>query len=257
MILPACLALLLAGVSCTVKENRTDCPCYLHVSFTDPEASGDVDMMGWNADVLFRNSVRIEDCRPSWTRPVDKCVLVFSACKGIGRAAAEGHRIGIPAGCQADSLYAYYEEVDATGDDAEVQVSLRKQFATVFLDIRKPADVVRSCRFFVEGNTCGFDRLDFSPLPGLFLYEPVPRTGENIVTFRVPRQSDDSLRITIRPAGSSALTFPLGEYIRQLGYSWKTEELQDIYVSVDLARGQVEVRVADWEEGMTFTLVEI
>lgn len=256
--LPTLLAalLLLAGASCSVKEDRTDCPCYLHVTFADTEEDGAAELLGWRSEALFREKVRIPDCRPEWVRPIGKGILAFSACKGMGKAIPEGHRIGIPLGSQADSLYAFHEEVDARGDDAAVRVTFRKQFATIFLDIRKEASVVQACRFTVEGNTCGFDRLDFSPLPGLFRCEPVPESGKAVVTFRVPRQSDDSLTVTICPEEEPALTFPLGEYIRQLGYSWKTEELQDIYVSVDLAHGLTEVQVADWEEGMVFTLVE-
>jgi len=252
-----CLALFAATLSCTVKEDRGPCPCYLQVTFTDPEASGPVELMGWNGSMLFRDRVRIEDCRPHWARPVEKGTLVLSACKGTGYVVPELHRAAIPVNCQADSLYAYHGMVDATGETACAEVSLRKQFATVFLDIRKPAEVVRTCRFLVEGNTAGFDLLDFAPVPGLFHYQPEPADGEEIVTFRIPRQADDALQVTIRPGDGPAARFPLGEYIRQLGYSWKSEELQDIYVAVDLARGLVELRVADWEQGALFPTVEI
>jgi hypothetical protein len=162
----------------------------------------------------------------------------------------------IPPGSESDSLYAWSGEVDATGDLAQASVTFRKQFATVFLDIRKSPDIVRSCRFLVEGNSCGFDLLDFSPVYGPFRCEPSPQEGESVVTFRVPRQGDNGLTVTIRPEGSAPARFPLGEYIDRLGYSWKTEELQDIYVAVDLARGLIDVRVADWEEGTTFPLIE-
>ena len=256
MLIPASLALVAAFASCTIKENRDPCPCYLQVSFADPEASGEAEMLGWRDDRLFRERIRIEENRPEWTKPVEKGMLFLSACTGIGEAFAEGRQMRIPPGAQADSLYAWFEEVDATGDVAHAKVSFRKQFATVFLDLRKPADVVGSCRFLVEGNSCGFDLLDFTPVEGRFRFEPIPREGEEIVTFRIPRQGDSGLSVTIRPADSAPLRFPLGEYIERLGYNWKTEELQDVYVSLDLVRGLVDVRVADWEEGAFFPLIE-
>lgn len=256
LLIPACLALLAAGTACSVKEDRGPCPCYLQVSFTDSDATGEAELLGWRDDRLFRDRIRIEEARPAWTKPVPKGMLVVSACTGLREAFAEGRQMRIPPGSEADSLYAWFGEVDATGDLAYAQVSFRKQFATVFLDIRKRADLVRSCRFVVEGNSCGFDLLDFSPVEGKFRFEPAPREGEEIVTFRVPRQDDTGLVVTIQPEGSAPARFPLGEYIERLGYSWKTEELQDIYVAVDLARGLVDVRVADWEEGTVFPLVE-
>ena len=257
MLIPACLVLLLsAAAACTVKEDRGTCPCYLQVSFADPEAAGEAEMLGWRDDRLFRDRIRIEESRPFWSRPVDKGRLFLSACTGIREAFAEGRQMRIPPGAQADSLYAWFEEVDATGDLASAKVSFRKQFATVFLDLRKPAEIIGTFRFLVEGNSCGFDLLDFSPVEGRFRFEPIPRPGEEIVTFRVPRQGDTSLSVTVRPEDSVPARFPLGEYVERLGYNWKTEELQDIYVSVDLARGLVDVRVADWEDGAVFPLVE-
>ena len=261
MLIATCLALLAAGTACSIKEDRGPCPCYLHVSFTDPEATGEAELMGWGDDRVFRDRIRIEEARPAWTKPVPKGILTVSACTGIREAFAEGHQMRIPPGSEADSLYAWSGEVDATGDLAYARVTFRKQFATVFLDIRKSAEVVRSCRFLVEGNACGFDLLDFSPVEGKFRCEPVPdndpsTSSGTVVTFRIPRQADTGLTVTITPEGSVPARFPLGEYIDRLGYNWKTEELQDIYVSIDLARGLVDVRVADWEHGAEFPLVE-
>ena len=261
LLIPTCLALLAAGTACSIKEDRGPCPCYLHVSFTDPEAAGEAELLGWGDDRVFRDRIRMEDARPAWTKPVPKGMLTVSACTGIREAFAEGHQMRIPPGSEADSLYAWFGEVDATGDLAYARVTFRKQFATVFLDIRKSAEVVRSCRFLVEGNACGFDLLDFSPVDGKFRCEPVPNDGPStssgtVVTFRVPRQADTGLAVTITPEGSVPARFPLGEYIDRLGYNWKTEELQDIYVSIDLTRGLVDVRVADWEHGAEFPLVE-
>lgn len=250
-------AILAASTACTVKEDRDTCPCSLAVSFSDPDASGPVALLGWESETVFRDQVLIEDCRPEWTKSVRKGVFILSACKGIaGSSIPMGHVIRIPTNCQADSLYAYFEKVDATGDRAHASVFFRKQFATVFLDTRKSDETIRGCRFQVEGNTCGFDVLDFSPIAGPFLFEPVPATEEALVAFRIPRQADDSLMVTICPEDSPEVCLPLGEYIRQLGYDWKVEELQDIYLSIDLARGTVDLRIADWEEGTVLPLVE-
>ena len=256
LLIPACLILLAASTACTIKEDRGPCPCFLQVSFTDPDAAGEAELLGWDDDRLFRDRIRIEEARPAWTKPVRKGMLILSACTGMDESFPEGHQMRIPPGSQADSLYAWFEEVDATGDLAYAKVSFRKQFATVFLDIRKPADVVRSSRFDVEGNSCGFDLLDFSPVTGAFRFSAKPGDGEEIVTFRIPRQGDSGLSVTIHPEGAPSARFPLGEYIDRLGYNWKTEELQDIYVAVDLVRGLVDVRVADWEDGTVFPLVE-
>ena len=130
-LIPACLALLVAGTACSVKEDRGPCPCYLQVSFADPDAAGEAELLGWRDDRLFRDRVRIEDARPAWTKPVPKGMLTVSACTGYREAFAEGRHLRIPPGSEADSLYAWSGEVDATGDLAYASVTFRKQFATV------------------------------------------------------------------------------------------------------------------------------
>ena len=256
-IFAAFIALSVAGTACSVKEERSGCPCYLHVSFAAPDTSGTAVLLGWDGTPLFREQVRIERHRPYWVRPIEKGTFTLTACKGVDAASLDGHQVTFRSGQQSDSLYAFHEPVDATGDLAYADVRFRKQFATVFLDIRKPADQIRSCTFLVEGNTCGFDLLDFKPVPGPFRFIPKPEEGQSIVSFRIPRQSDNSITVTVVREAAASARIPLGELIEKLGYRWDTEELQDIYVAVDIVFGTVEIGIAGWEEGATFQLVEI
>ncbi len=252
----AALLALAATFACTVKEDRTPCPCYLQVSFTDPEAAGPVLLLGLGETPLFREQLRIEDCRPYWSRAVEKGFLTVSACKGLRTAAAEGTKVKIPPGGQADSLFSQTVQVDATGEFAEIPLSLHKQFSTVFLDIRKTTGELQDYRFSVEGNTCGIDLLDHSPLPGPFRHVPVAREGDALLQFRLPRQADDNLSISIRYGEAVPSVFPLGQLIRDTGYSWKAEDLEDIFISIDLTQGKVLVVTGDWENGMNLPVVD-
>lgn len=253
---PTVILLLAATLSCSVKEDRTPCPCYLQISFTDPEASGPVLLQGRSGTASFREQVRVEECRPYWSRAVGKGSLAVSACKGIRTSAVDGNRVSIPVGQQADSLYAFFAEVDATGDFAPVPVTLHKQFATVFLDIRNTTGELTGYSFSVTGKSSGTDLLGLEPLPGPFRYEPVARAGENVLSFRIPRQADDDLSLSIRTGEAEPSPFPLGQLIRDTGYSWETEDLQDIYVSIDLTQGKVLVVTGDWENGMNLPVVD-
>ena len=49
---------------------------------------------------------------------------------------------------------------------------------------------------------------------------------------------------------------PLGEYIRATGYNWSTEDLQDIYIMIDLVVGRLVISVDGWEDGVTFNFIE-
>lgn len=254
----ACLALgLLAAISCSVKEDRIPCPCYLNVSFTDREhIDKPVGLVGWNETELFRETIDVAEHDPYWVKSVRKCHLWLAACMGIDKAHSDGRYVTIPVGEQADSLYAYHTEVDATGELAYAEVTLRKQFATVHVDILKRASEMADYSFRVKGGTSGFDLFSFEPVPGEFRFDPVVAQGARVVDFRIPRQSDNSMTIQIWYRGTDVGEFPLGQYIARTGYNWKAEDLQDIYIAIDLVLGQIIISVEGWEDGVTYRLIE-
>lgn len=253
---------MVAGTGCSVKEDRADCPCYLNVSFKDSDRVGDiVGLLGWKELQEFRESVDVSSVEGYWVKPVHRGQLILSVFSGLANAGNESHYAVIPLGSQCDSLYAFHEGVDASGEQAFAEVSLHKQFCTVHLDIMKSAAQMQDYRFVIEGNTCGFDLLDFSPVAGAFRFEPKAAIGERVMSFRIPRQVDDSLELGIwfkdgTGYMENAGTFPLGKYIVRQGYNWDAVDLQDIYVKIDVVISRVVISVDGWEDGMVFELIE-
>lgn len=259
LIAGAALASAAALSSCSVKEDRVPCPCYLNVSFTDREAIGQtpVGLTGWRDAELFRTSIDITEYDPYWVKAVEKGFVDFSAWRGSDKMSLNGHAFTITEGNQCDSLYAFYDHVDCTGEMAYSEVTFHKQFCTVFLDIRKSASALANYYFLVEGNSRGFDLFGYDAVEGAFSYLALPVAGENVVSFRIPRQIDNSLMVTIYLDGAKIGKFPLGEFIARLGYNWNAEDLQDVYVAIDLVAGLITINVEGWEQGMDFDIREI
>lgn len=257
----ACLLLSASSflaVNCSVKEDREPCPSYLMVSFMDKgHIDSEVSLLGWYEEELFRDRIDVTDYDPYWVKAVRKGTVYFSAyrCKGSD-ARVSAHYVQSPAGSQADSLYAYHTEVVAEGETEYVDVSFKKQFCTVYLDIRRSAQEMRSFSFGVSGNTSGFDVLTFEPVPGVFDFRTAAASGERIVPFRIYRQMDDSMTVTVFRDGEVVGVFPLGMYIAKTGYSWESEDLQDIYIIIDLVMGQVTIAVEGWRDGAVFSFIE-
>lgn len=255
----------MAMTACTIKEDRMPCPAYMNVSFADRESIvKEVGLLGYGSSEIFRHSIDVSKYDPYWRKPVHKGVFDFAAYYGVDGASAADHFVTIPIGSQCDSLYAFHENVDCTVDMVYVDVTLHKQFCTVYMDLNKPLEGQNSIdnyHFLVEGNTCGFDLLNFEAVPGSFSIEPRPEEGERIVTYRIPRQFDDSLTVTIwyRMDDGTMVQmekFPLGEYMRKMGYNWIAEDLQDIYAKIDVVAGFITVSVDGWEDGYTFSFIE-
>lgn len=248
--------------SCSLKEDRYPCPCYLNVSFEEKESLRDtVSLLGWNSAELFSDAILAGDYDPYWVKAVRKGIFNFSVSRGAAPSDRNGHFIEAKFGSQSDSLYAFHDEIVAEGDMVYSKVRFHKQFCTVFLDIMKNGEQMKDFGFLVTGNTCGFDLLDFSPVSGPFSYDFRGIYGERTVSFRIPRQIDESMVLTIYRYDSEGVpehmgNFPLGKYIVKTGYDWSEVDLQDVYVTVDLAIGQVIIAVDGWEDGMVFFYIE-
>ena len=246
----------LALASCSVKEDRRPCPGYLYVSFAGKEAIDEtVGLLGWAQTERFRDTVNVSEVEDYWMRAVRHEVFELTSYRGAETAKPENHVIILPEGHQCDSLYAWHEEVDCTQGDAYAEVVFRKQFCTVYIDfVSSSVDRMQDMKVLVEGNTCGFDLLDFSPVAGPFSFAPVSADG-TVWSLRIPRQADESLRLSVwsRPDSSSEWAgpkeFPVGEYIVKTGYDWAAEELEDVFIKVDFVLGFVTVGIADWEDG--------
>lgn len=250
------LPVMLALVSCSVKEDRTGCPCLLEVEFVEMDSIKDpVWIIGWQTAEVFRDNVITADYPERYTRRVPKGMLAFGAVEGLVTNNHSGHSVIIPEGYECDSLYAFSDYVDCTGERGHTAVTFHKQFATVNITVGGNA-AVQGYAFVFESNSCGIDLLTCRAVEGKFRFEP-DFTGSDSISFRIPRQCDDGLTLTVsHPSGDSSV-FALGEYIRSIGYDWDATDLQDIYITLDVVRGRISIGVAEWEEAENKELSEI
>lgn len=260
-------ALVTASVaSCSVKEDRTPCPAYLYVTYPDKvNYRGDVGVLGWSSELLFRATAPIDECEPYYMRAVKRGTFEVATYNGVRRAEPAGRTVTQAPGHEADSLYAYHERVGVNAfDEIWVETDFKKQFSTVHLQVlgeEVEGISLKDYRFLVESGWCGADVVNYGAVEGPFRCEPeVPEEGTE-VAFRVYRQGDDGMTLTIwsthfgvpRRIGK----FPIGEYIQQTDFDWTAESLEDIWIRIDFALGVVDVFVDPWENGERFMLVKI
>ena len=254
------LALLCAAMaSCTVKEDRGPCPCVLDIYL---ENSGDFSdklaVSGWSSDSerLFHDRISTQQYPDSYSKKVDKGFLHVSAYCGNDAMTLKGDRLTIPEGKPCDPVWAYRGgTIDATGESAEDHIVLHKQFAVIHVKVgvggREDADIILRAK----GRANGFDISSLEPCHGDFnCFASLDSEMNHIIC--VPRQYDDSLELEVFLDGILSRTVRAGELISNSGYSWEREDLEDIYLSLDLfTPGQASVGVSDWDtEVHTVTL---
>lgn len=243
------------AASCSIKEDRSPCPCWLDMDITScAEHSNEVTLAAWNNDNLFKETVSVAEHSDVYERPVSKGMVSTAAFCGLSESSLSGSRIIIPEGMQADRLKAHAAVVDCTGESARDIVELYRQFATVYLSIKSQEQRVNPYEAHISGEICGIDLRGLSPVEGGFSFSP-EKDSEGKWTFRLPRQKEDSkLTLSMLFGGEVADQMPLSEWINDSGYSWQDRDLKDIYIGVDYAAGKVTVVIEGWGEGDTYDI---
>lgn len=219
--------------SCSVKEDRSGCPCWMTVDLSDvaesrwkspkvqscaeyQEVTKSLESRQHIAEsVILRlrgNSDEDEvDYAFKMTETVNTEVgaLEYEVPRGsigvsviempdrVGHdviAGYDGDEIRIPVGEQMDSLYGFFKMYHTRCESVLCDVELHKEFCTVSFTL---GDEGYSSPYDIEvwGNVAGVSAWDLMPVKGDFRYAPVQKNG--VCQVRVPRQEDNSLELVM------------------------------------------------------------
>ena len=232
--------------SCSVKENRSACPCVLSLEMSGLPVSPvvlDVTGEGYaHTEVVHGDTVLVLS--------VPKGDLAVSA---VGGALASGDgSVRIPSGEEAPPLYLFYADVPADAEQVTIPVTFRKQFCTLTLAFSDPPGYGPPFEVEVEGSVDGWLR-DGSPAPGPFSRRLLPGDDGKAV-LRLPRQGDDSLLMHIVFSDRIVRTFALGTYIAASGYDWNAPDLADLTLHVDISLTSVTLSTDLWAQTVDIDL---
>lgn len=251
----AAAALAIIMTSCSVKEDRTPCPCWLGIDISPSmEHSRDLTVSAWDEGRIFSQTVSVADYPDSYEHTVPKGHVTVSAYCGRKMSSEEGGRVIIPYGWDSDPIMAHQRLVDCTGEFAWDTVDMCKQWATVYLKIENTSEEKYPYSLAVVSDVCGIDLRDLSPVSGPFRCALELDSDENC-SFRLPRQRDDSRAVITVSSGDETLDdLPLYQWIEATGYSWHDRNLKDIYIGVDYVRAEVSIVIQGWAEGESYEI---
>ena len=215
--------------SCSIKEDRDGCPCWMMVEMPD--------LVGQDGTVVLRLRVNSDEDAVDYEYQVTEAVRVdvgaleYEVPRGSvgvsavafgnempGRAGYDekaagddggmpnrvghdgksagydGDEIRVPVGEQMDSLYGFFKMYHTRCESVLCDVELHKEFCTVSFTLGEdgytsPYDIE------VWGNVAGVSAWDLMPVQGEFRYAPMQENG--VYQVRVPRQVDNSLELVM------------------------------------------------------------
>lgn len=246
----ACMLILCLAFPSCVKEDRSICPCILILDFsdTDPDGLHDGVLMSlYGNDYGFRENMRIP--QGEYVRTVPKGQVDVSVFAGIAGSEICGDSLLTGYGNGSDRIFAHSGSLDASGEIARDRVVLNKQFAVLnIILVDKDPDMEYPYDITVKGNVCGFDIRSMSPVGGAFSATASEEMPGGNLSVAVPRQKDDSLLMEIvsHEDGKIDNVINLGEYIREKGFDWTKESLDDLNIILDCGSAEISVDIKPW-----------
>lgn len=234
--------------SCTVKQDRAECPCkldlYCSATFSKPVF---VDLRG-GGKVMTGSISGSGNGLSSSRMMVPRDRLDIISYSGLEKCTLSGKgEVRIPLGEQMDPLYTYRSEVDACGDSASDTLSLHKEYISLQLVFNNLPEGEHGFLATVRGGVAGVDISDGSPIGGPFRFSASPYDGRYCVV-RIPRQSGADLTLNITSGEGYDVEYDLGGLMESAGFDWMAEELDDVMLTFDSVETGVQIRIVQWEE---------
>lgn len=222
-------------LSCSVKENRTLCPCTLSVELRDIPGTVSVQVVAG-------------DHRATYTARQDTVMVILAPKGKIRLMAVCGARLEpeenleIPYGYECPPVYLYSDLVNTLCDSTRVSVQLNKHFCTLSLKFDSPKGWGEPFWAQIRGNVSGLDR-EGQPTEGEFSCRL-----DAGYTVRLPRQApDEELWLDISMPDQVVRTFALGTYMLQAGYDWTAPDLDDLPLQIQLSITELLFQTSLWK----------
>lgn len=239
------LSLVLATASCSVKEDREDCPSALYIKLEQLPS------------IPARVIVESENGREEYLAFGDTVVLARPGKGTVEVRAVAGATVNpdgkvvIPYGYDSPPVYLFGTQLDLTQkDSASVDVQLRKHFCQLSIRFSGPPGWGEPYWTEVRGPV---DALlwDGTPVEGAFSC----RLDDGL-SVRLPRQGPDQpLLLDITMPDRVVRTFNLGYCLEMAGYDWTGADLEDLTLEMDLSVTALTLTIDSWSTLIPYNIL--
>ena len=267
---PALVASVLVStpVSCSVKEDRMECPVYVTVLMDRFVQRGWSDgTVSFSADrLLARDEINfLSYLRDGYEQACPRDYARAAVLAGVDRSRVAEEVLFVPSGQQADLLWAYGTSFSADEDAFVVDAVPHKQYCLVkfYFDGNPTAPEGYPWRFRLKAECSGMNIYNLQPVEGAYCATVGPNAvGEWIGVL--PRQKENTMILELYlpdaddpEEGATDCVVDLGKAFEKQGYDWTREDLADIVVKVGMTEAGITVSVQPWEGDDAYHKVEI
>ena len=239
--------------ACSIKEDRSVCPCRLYLDFSEVDTSsvGLIHVLATESGkVVFRDTLPAETLGSEYVREVPHAYLRINIWHGEDGRTDDNDGVVIPFGCECPPVFMQSFVADTHGEVFRKKVKLHKNYCKLTVKV-EGVDENPYCLTF-NGNVDGYD-LDGQPSTGDFSCVAYPGGSGNSEAL-LPRQTDSSLLLDVDDGVAGVKTFAIGEYIVASGYDWRSVDLDDITVVLDYCLTYIRISIKEWDEEYVYNI---
>lgn len=238
--------------SCSIKEDRKECPCFLDVSVLRQAVEIFPSNRAWCS--VWANGT--ENVGEHVFEPVIGSDGLYSCSVKknpstavvISNIEPNNGKIATQTGCQMERLYVSRHDIDCTGEQTLALFdSFGKQYVTVRFRLDKEAQEFKdNLTLTFDGPYDGLSLPSLTAHKGTFSYlTEFDEKGEAAV--RIPPQGGPGLKIGIRLDNNQPATVDLYRLMLDAGFDWKSESLRDFTTKVSLNSITGILEFVDWD----------
>lgn len=236
-------------VSCSVKEDRGDCPS--HVSITVERDGGRFDG-GKGSINLYKNGTIIGSDVLTGMDKADTTLSYMVQPRGEVSAIVSNHpvfadRIVADNNTMFPKLFISRTDLQCIHDEESFHVSgYGKEHIILHLQLDETAkETDKTIYFTVEGRYDGINVVSMQPSEGGFRYASVfDRDGRGTVV--IPRQAGPGLTLILEKLGIFRTEYDIYRAMLSAGYNFNGTDLDDFDVRISLNSITGRIRVPDW-----------
>ena len=248
-----CVFSLIVYAGCSVKEDRTICPCRLELDFTRIDTtmirSADVEIYTEDS-LLFKDHLEVVIFDEEYAVSVPPHQLQL--CVWSGREGYESDDgLKIPYGEESPEVYIHSSLLDADCEQLEEIVKMRKSYCRLTMIMK--GEEITPISVSLTGNVDGYAYNGLPSQGGFRCSTKVKSDG--LCSMVLPRQTDNTLMMELDDGTGVLKRFPIGEYIAESGYDWMAEDLDDLTVELDFAVTRLTLVIQGWEKEHKFEVV--
>lgn len=237
---------LLLLVSCTVKEDRAGCPCWLDVDVS--QCGGLVRLLGYGAGgrVIDETVDPLEN--PVCTYTVPKGMLTLSALSGLAEGEIADSTLTCRPGRQFPKASLYMATVKTSDqENVEVVVTPHKVYSEITFYLPEGMEFLApSVTIQTVSTSVGYDLTDATVLRGEFTYATL-LDDRGSGSVRVPRQKYGDLTVIVYLNGERYRVIDLWSELDRRGYDWDERDLKDVSIVLEIGNAGGIIVISDWD----------